>query len=208
VPPPEAPLAAAVTLPAASTVIVALVYVVAVTPDVGSRAEGNVPEPMFDAFVVSVVAEAARPVIKLVGIEPADNVPTPVIPVYEPLSRAEGKVPEPMFEAFVVSVVADAANPDTAPEAIAIAVFVTAVTLPAASTVITGTIAALAYTPATTPDVASLAAAKVPEPIFEALVVSVVAEAAKPDTAPEAIAIAVFVTAVTLPYPSVVITGT
>lgn len=44
-----------------------------------------------------------------------------------------------MFAALVVSVVADAAKPDTAPAAIAIAVFVTEVSWPCAFTAKTGT---------------------------------------------------------------------
>jgi hypothetical protein len=70
-----------------------------------------VPEVILPAFVASVVADVANPVIKLVGIEPALNVPTPVIPVYEPDKRPEGKVPEEILAALVVSVVADVANP-------------------------------------------------------------------------------------------------
>jgi hypothetical protein len=39
-----------------------------------------------------------------------------------------GKVPEVMLDALVVSVVADAASPETAPDAMAMPVFVTLVT--------------------------------------------------------------------------------
>ena len=45
------------------------------------RADARVPEVMFVAFVVSVVADAARPVTKEEGTDPAVNVPTAVIPV-------------------------------------------------------------------------------------------------------------------------------
>ena len=49
--------------------------------------------------------------------------------------RAEGRVPLVMLAALVVSVVADAARPDTAPEAMAIAVLLAAVSWPWALTV-------------------------------------------------------------------------
>jgi hypothetical protein len=42
------------------------------------RADGNVPEVMLLAFVVSVVADAAKPVINDDGILPAERVPTEV----------------------------------------------------------------------------------------------------------------------------------
>jgi len=51
-------------------------------------------------------------------------------------------------------------------------------------------------------------APKVPELIFDASVVSVVADAARPDTAADVIAIAVFVTEVTCPCALVTKTGT
>jgi hypothetical protein len=79
--------------------------------DPDNLATGKVPEPILAALVVSVVAEAAKPVIKDVGIEPAANVPTPVILVYEPDNLATGKVPVVILVALVVSVVADAARP-------------------------------------------------------------------------------------------------
>jgi len=44
--------------------------------------------------------------------------------------RAEATEPLVMFDAFVVSIVADAASPETAPEAIAIAVLLAAVSWP------------------------------------------------------------------------------
>ena len=43
---------------------------------------------------------------------PAVRVPTPVIPVYDPVSRALPRVPEVMLFALVVSVVADGARPE------------------------------------------------------------------------------------------------
>ena len=49
---------------------------------------------------------------------PAARVPTPVIPVYDPLRRATGSVPDVMFAALVVSVVADGAKPETSAAAI------------------------------------------------------------------------------------------
>ena len=56
------------------------------------------------------------------------------------------------------------------------------------STTNTGTELAEPCVAAVTPEVANLAASNVPDEMFVALVVSVVAEAAKPDTALEAIA--------------------
>ena len=58
---------------------------------------------------------------------PAVSVPTPVMPVYEPVRRPEGNVPVVILVAFVASMVADADRPDTAPEAIAMEVFDAAV---------------------------------------------------------------------------------
>jgi hypothetical protein len=113
-----------------------------------------------------------------------------------------------MLLALVVSVVADVANPETAPEEIAIDVAVTEVTLPKESTDIAGTADADPYVPADTPEVGSLADGSVPELILPAFVVSVVADVAKPETAPEEIAIDVAVTEVTNPFALTVIAGT
>ena len=89
-----------------------------------------------------------------------------------------------------------------------IATLVISVALPLSSTVITGMLVLSPYTFAVTPEVANLAAAKVPEVIFVALDVSVVADAAKPVTAAAAIAILVFVTEVICPVLVTVNTGT
>jgi len=62
--------------------------------------------------------------------------------------------------------------------------------------------------PADTPEVCNLAAGKVPLEILEAFVVSVVADAARPLTAPEAIVICVAVTDDILPFASTTILGT
>jgi hypothetical protein len=53
-----------------------------------------------------------------------------------------------IFEALVVSVVAEAAKPETAPDAMAIPVFVTDVTWPCALVTNTGTLEAEPYVPA------------------------------------------------------------
>ena len=70
---------------------------------------------MFDALVVSVVADDDRPEICVVGI--VGNLAKPI-------------VPEVMFDALVVSVVADAAKPETCPDVIAIEAPVYAVNSP------------------------------------------------------------------------------
>ena len=73
---------------------------------------------------------------------------------------------------------------------------------------ILGTTEAVPNNPVLTPALLNLSSGNVPEPILEAFVVSVVAEVAKPETEPAAIAILVAVTAVTLPFASTVILGT
>ena len=75
---------------------------------------------MFDALVVSVVADEDRPEICVVGI--VGNLAKPI-------------VPEVILDALVVSVVADEANPETAPEEMAIATLAALVILPVASTI-------------------------------------------------------------------------
>lgn len=87
---------------------------------------------------------------------PAANVPTPVMPVYEPLMRPVGSVPDEILDASVVSVVAEAASPDTAPDAMAMAVLATDVSWPCAFTAKTGTCEADPYAPAATPVLAML----------------------------------------------------
>jgi hypothetical protein len=61
-----------------------------------------------------------------------------------------------MFAALVVSVVAEAASPETAPDAMAIVVFVALVICPCALTAMTGTIDAEPYVLAATPVVEML----------------------------------------------------
>lgn len=85
--------------------------------------------------------------------------------------------PEPANNASYLPDVATPANPVTAPELIEMAVDVADVILPVESTDIAGTADDDPYVPADTPEVGSLAASKVPEPILPAFVVSVVAEA-------------------------------
>ena len=193
----------------------------------GSLAELKVPLEIFVAFVVSVVADVARPDTAPDEIAIAVLVTDVILPVASTTntgteaaapwvaavtpdvgSLVELKVPLEIFVAFVVSVVADVARPDTAPDEIAIAVLVTDVILPVASTTNTGTEAAAPWVAAVTPDVGSLVELKVPLEIFVAFVVSVVADAARPDTAPDAIAIAVLVTDVTCPEEFTTNTGT
>jgi hypothetical protein len=70
-----------------------------------------VPEEILLAFVASVVADVASPVIREDGIDPAVRVPTPVMPVYDPEIRADATVPLDRFEAFNEIKFA----PDTAP---------------------------------------------------------------------------------------------
>ena len=82
---------------------------------------------------------------------------------------------------------------------VATAVLEALVIRPYVSTVITGICVELPYVVAETPEVANLEALNVPEEMLVALVVSVVAEVARPDTAPEAIAIATFDAAVIRP---------
>ena len=144
----------------------------------------------------------------------------PAVVVISPVKAgnlAEPNVPAEMLVALVVSVVAEVAKPDTALEVIAIAVFEIAVIRPLAFTVTTETLDALPYVPTLEFTVAKVVAddpadvvispvkagnleeLNVPEEMLVALVVSVVAEVARPDTAPEAIAIAVFVTEDILP---------
>ena len=95
--------------------------------------------------------------------------------------------------------VATVAKPETAPTAIPILVAVTLVILPVESTVIAGTTDDDPYDPDVTVVFGILAAGNVPEVMLEAFVVSVVAEDAKPETAPAAIPILVAVTDVILP---------
>ena len=135
---------------------------------------------------------------------PAVSVPTPVMPVYEPVRRPEGNVPVVILVAFVASMVADATKPDTADEAMAMAVLEAAVSCPCALTVNVGTDDAEPYEEAVTVVFArallgiedSRLFDNVPDVILLAFVVSVVAEAAKPDTADEAMAMAVLDAAV------------
>jgi hypothetical protein len=82
------------------------------------------------------------------------------------------------------------------------------VILPYVSTVIDGYALVVPYVPAVAPEVGKRKAFNVPDEILAALVVSVVAEAARPDTALLAIAILVFVTDDTRPYVSTANTGT
>jgi hypothetical protein len=120
---------------------------------------------------LSVRSSLGQPLLAeldLVGVTPEESA-----------SLAVFNVPVLIFVALVVSVVAEAANPETAPAAIAILVAVTAVTLPFASTVIAGTTDAEPNAPVLTPALLNLASGNVPEVILLALVVSVVAEAAK-----------------------------
>ena len=72
------------------------------------------------------------------------------------------------------------------------------------SDTITGIVIVPPYVPAETPLVGNLEAFNVPELILEAFVVSVVAEADKPETAPLEIAIGVDVIFVTRPNESTV----
>lgn len=81
---------------------------------------------------------------------PAVSVPTPVMPVYEPVRRPEGNVPVVILVAFVASMVADATKPDTADEAMAMAVLEAAVSCPCALTVNVGTDDAEPYEEAVT----------------------------------------------------------
>jgi hypothetical protein len=99
-------------------------------------------------------------------------------------------------------VVATVAKPETAPAEIAIATFDALVTLPFASTTTLATELALPYVVAVAPESANLATGNVPELILLALDVSVVAEAANPETALEAIAIATLEAVVILPFAS------
>ena len=86
-------------------------------------------------------------------------------------------------------------------------VFEAEVTRPYVSIVRTGILVEPPYTPEVTPDTGNLAEFKVPEVIFVALVVSVVAEDDNPETALEDIPIAVFVIEVILPKESTTTTG-
>ena len=95
-----------------------------------------VPRPRFvlaPAAVVAPVPPLAKAIVVAFHV-PTVSVPTPVIPVYEPLSRPVGNVPEVMFVAFVVSMVADGARPDTALAAMAIGVLTELVKRPCALT--------------------------------------------------------------------------
>ena len=74
---------------------------------VPTRADTSVPVVMLDAFVVSVVADVAKPLIFATG---SVSICAEVIPVP---TRAEASVPVVILLAFVVSVVADAASPVT-----------------------------------------------------------------------------------------------
>ena len=124
----------------------------------GKRAAGSVPEVMFVALVVSVVAEAASPLTAPLAIamlvllaevtrpvastlmtgtaeaEPYDAGATPLVG-----RRAAASVPEVILVAFVVLVVAEAASPLTALLAMAIGVLFADVIRPVLSIPITGT---------------------------------------------------------------------
>ena len=145
-------------------------------PDVATVAK---PETEPAAIEIAVdVADVILPVESTDIAETADDDPYDPAATPEFGSLAASNVPELILPAFVVSVVAEVANPETALEAIAILVAVTAVTLPFASTVIAGTADADPNEPVLVPALLNLASGKVPEVILLAFVVSVVAEAA------------------------------
>src|SRR5579885_3277735 len=148
-----------------------------------SRAFGSVPEVMLVALVVSVVADAASPDTSAAASasEPPSATAWPEIVTEElasalfgtAASRAFGSVPEVMLVALVVSVVADAASPDTSAAA-------SASEPPSATAwpeIVTEELASALFGTA-----ASRAFGSVPEVMLVALVVSVVADAASPDT--------------------------
>ena len=173
------------------------------------------------AFTVTTETLEAPPYVPTLEFTVAKVVADePVVVVMSPVNAgnlAEPNVPAEILVALVVSVVAEVAKPDTAPEAIAIAVFDTAVIRPLAFTITTGTVAAPPYVPTLEFTVArvvaddpavvvispvkagNLAEPNVPAEMLVALVVSVVAEVARPDTAPEVIAIDTFDAAVIRP---------
>jgi hypothetical protein len=66
-------------------------------PDPSKRVAVTVPEAvMLTMFVYEVLRRklATVPVKSVAGIEPTVSVPTPVIPVYDPVIRADGTVPD------------------------------------------------------------------------------------------------------------------
>jgi len=68
---------------------------------------GNVPLVIFDAFVVSVVADVAKPVILLVAIEPASIVlvtvaESPVVTIVPVVAGIVNTVPVPTAEVGII----------------------------------------------------------------------------------------------------------
>jgi hypothetical protein len=205
-----------------TTVLVALPYAAGVTAVLGNLLTFNVPKVMLSALVVSIVAEFARPDTALDAIAMGVFVALVIRPVASTLIviafvalpyhvgvtavvgiLALFNIPDVMLSAFVVSMVAEVARPDTAVCAIAIDVFVALVIRPVASTLNTTVLVALPYAAGVTAVLGNLASLNVPVVILLALVVSIVAELARPDTALDAIAIGVFVALVMRPVASI-----
>jgi hypothetical protein len=116
-------------------------------------------------------------------------------------------VPVVIFEALVVSVVADVASPDTAADEMAIATLLADVILPYVSIVNLVVEVEEPVEVATTPEAGNLARGNVPELMLLALVVSVVADAANPDTAEDEIAMFTLAAFVILPCASTIYLG-
>jgi hypothetical protein len=127
-------------------------------------------------------------------------VPDDAVPIPNELNLTLSPVPIaglPLKSPYA-PLVATVAKPETEPAPIAIFVAVTEVTLPFESTAILGTTDADPNVPVLVPALLNLASGNVPELILPASVVFVVAEAANPETAPEAIAIATLAVSVNL----------
>lgn len=189
-PPPE-PLEAAVTRPLASTVMFAVVYVPAVTP-----------------LFARVMAVATSPA-PLTELEPVTSpVKLKVLAVvHAPAVVAVDALPDSAAVIVPALKLPDASRATMALAVLALVAVVSALGMEADA------VNALVPLPLTYPvnvfaPVPPRATASVPEEMLDAFVVSVVAEAAKPETAAEEMAIAVLVTEVTCPCALVTNTGT
>ena len=169
--------------------------------------------PSFVFNLSSEYPDVISPVARISPVFPDGFVPTPIDENLTLLFAAKfcvimygntfaSNVPEVILFAFVVSIVAEFAKPETAEEEIAIATLDALVILPYPSTINDGTELAVPYPVAETPELGNLPAGNVPDVILFALVVSVVADVAKPETAETLIAIATFAAFVILPKES------